>query len=68
MQQVRVNTRLSFGSAQPSNVAQFSVGALTPYWLVHHSALEKGKDLAEAIRSVSDLDKGRTPMEGKVPM
>ena len=29
MQQVRVNTRLSFGSAQPSNVAQFSVGALT---------------------------------------
>jgi len=24
-----VNTRLSFGSAQPSNVAQFSVGALT---------------------------------------
>ena len=31
MQQVRVNTRLSFGSAQPSNVAQFSVGALTKY-------------------------------------
>src|SRR6187401_3016588 len=28
MQQVRVNTRLSFGLAQPSNVAQFSVGAL----------------------------------------
>jgi hypothetical protein len=26
MQQVRSNTRLSFGSAQPSKVAQFSVG------------------------------------------
>jgi hypothetical protein len=35
MQQVRVNTRLSFGSAQPSNVAQFSVGALT---CEHHEA------------------------------
>ena len=29
MQQIRVNTWLSFGSAQPSKVAQFSVGANT---------------------------------------
>ena len=43
MQQVRVNTRLSFGSAQPSNVAQFSVGALT--YIAKGSKLDIGQGL-----------------------
>jgi hypothetical protein len=33
--------------------------------LEHQPALEKGKDLTESIRSVSDLDKGRTSDESE---
>jgi len=44
-----VNTRLSFGSAQPSNVAQFSVGALTNSFPEHAAPLLIPRDVARRL-------------------